>query len=130
MVIFIVPYPCGTIFSIFLIIMGIFTLPANPEGGISMIIFGTIFLIINQAITGSGRSQGSPLDLRSSSHYNRQQLGGMRDGLTYFCPECGIEYTTTNASNLCPSCQIPLKTKPTMNSGFQNKQKSFYFDNQ
>jgi hypothetical protein len=130
MVVVFVPYPCGTIFSIILIIGGILSLPADPEGGFSMIIFGIIVLAINQAIVGSSRSRGIPVSGRGSVIHNRAYSTGNGNALRSFCPKCRIEYTTTNQNNLCPNCQVHLKTKPTSYLDLKEEKKPFYFENQ
>ena len=130
MVMIIVPYPCGTIFSILLIIMGIFTLSVDTEGGFSMIIFGAIFLAINQAIAGSGRSRSSPTGLRENSVYNHSNSGGLGNIMINYCPECSMEFTVTGTSNLCPNCQVPLQQKTGSYSRTQIPRKDFYFENQ
>ncbi|MHA1975747.1 MAG: hypothetical protein ACW98F_18000 [Candidatus Hodarchaeales archaeon] len=129
MVIIIVPYPCGTIFSILLIIMGVLTLPIDPGGGFSMIIFGTILLVINQALSGSRRSMGSPIGLRGATHTNRSFSKGRAYNLIYYCPRCNMEFNVSNTSNLCPNCQVPLKTKTGDYSNAEKPRRSFYFEN-
>ncbi|MHA1206331.1 MAG: hypothetical protein ACTSSO_02045 [Candidatus Hodarchaeales archaeon] len=131
MVIVIVPYPCGTIFSIILIIAGIVTLPGNLGSGISMIIVGIVFLAINEALTGSDKPRRVPRRNQGSvSLADKSNLSRMGYNIGYFCPKCGIEYDGTNTSRICPTCQIPLKTKESSFSKTQENARSFYFENQ
>ena len=129
-VIVIVPYPCGSIFAIILIVMGIFTLPVDPGGGISTIIFGIIILAINQAMVGYGRQRGSPVGIRGTNSYSNRHSRGMGDEMVYYCQKCDIEFVLSNTSNLCPNCQLPLKTKESSFSEIKEQRKTFYFENQ
>ena len=127
--IIIVPYPCGTIFSVLLVIMGILTLPGDPGAGIGMIFTGIFFLVINQAIIGSSRRRGSPTGLHNTSHHGRSQLGGIGEKPVLLCPKCDMEFTGTNSHMLCPNCQIPLERKFKTFSDAHAKPKAFYFEN-
>ena len=130
MVIVIVPYPCGTIAGIILIIMGIFTLPVDPEGGISTIILGIIILAINRAIVGASRPRRSLLGIQGTSYNNKNHSRSTGNITVNFCEQCDIEFTMTSIGNLCPNCQLPLKTKTSSFSGRQEPKKSFHFENQ
>ena len=135
MVILIVPAPCGTIFSIFLIIFGILTLPTDPQGGISMIIVGVIFLGINQVILGSSRPRGASMMNRpitfsnSNRSFTSSYTRGVKPRTVFICPQCNVEYTTTNSNSLCPNCQVPLKAKIS-SFGVQKHKTNNYFENQ
>ena len=131
MVILIVPYPCGTIFSIILIISGILTLPTDPGSGISLIVVGVVLLGINQVLMGSSRPRGAPMMNRTPTSfnrsYNRSYSGGIQPKTAFICPQCNVEYRITSSNSLCPICQVPLESKSS-EVVVQETRTNYYFD--
>jgi hypothetical protein len=130
MVVIIVPYPLGTIFAIFLILMGILNLGRDPAYGLALIVSGTIIILISQAIRGASTSRGSSPQYSNTRSYSHGQVEGIGHGFVHFCPQCQIEYTSVKGNGLCPTCQIPLEMKPGYQSHTPPERKDFYFSNE
>ena len=111
MVILCMPSPCGTIFSLLLIIAGFLSLLSGSSFGVSLIVLGFINLIINEAIRSNNTSRGTSLDSRNILYGRGPHFRNTEEKIIYFCPKCQMEFTSFLPNSLCPSCQIPLKKK-------------------
>ena len=109
MVILCMPSPCGTIFSILLIIAGFISLFFGSSFGISLIVFGFINLIINKAIQSSDTSRRTSPETQAILYQRGTHFKNPEEKIIYFCPKCQMEFTSFLPNSLCPSCQIPLK---------------------
>ena len=105
------PAPCGTIFSILLIIAGFISLFFDSYYGISLIVLGFINLIINEALQSSDTSRGTSPKTQNILYGRGTHLRNTEEKIRYYCPKCKMEFTSFLPNSLCPSCQIPLKKK-------------------